>query len=82
VDGKVSWETEKRRRGEEKKMEISWEQKEPGFWLGKANKQTICKISEHWTGSWLDGFGDPIVCGSVEEAKKIAEKRVSCQNEE
>lgn len=54
---------------------IAWIEKEPGFWLGKKGDTVICKISVHWTGCWLDGFEMPIVCGSVEEAKKLAENK-------
>ncbi len=57
-------------------MEINWIEKERGFWIGKIQDQNICKISEHWTGCWLDGFDIPIVCKSVDDAKSIAQSKI------
>lgn len=52
---------------------IKWIEKEKGFHIGEVDGKTMCKISEHWTGAWLDGFGIPVKCRSLESAKKAAD---------
>jgi len=56
---------------------MTWEEREDGFWIGMVDGKFICKISVHWTGCWLDGFDIPIVCQSINEAKKTAEDKVA-----
>ena len=58
-------------------MKIKWVEREPGFHVGTVNGDFKCKISEHWSGCWLDGLGIPRVCANVEAAKAAAQQIVA-----
>lgn len=55
-------------------MIIKWKKKEDGFYIGLIGGKQVCKITEHWTGCWLDGFKLPTLCENIDEAKIMADK--------